>query len=60
MKKKLLGINELKAYLNSRTFPEEAIICVFDVEDGTRCDVFNSLDYLEDDLILDINIEGGL
>ena len=56
---KLLGVKELRNYLNSNKFDEGAIVCLFDINDGTRHDLFaDSLDYLEADMILDINIGG--
>jgi len=56
----LLGINQLKAYLNSRTFDDRAIVTLFDNSEGIRHDLFlSSLDdeLLNDELILDIYVE---
>lgn len=52
----LLSINELKAYLNSIEFPDDAIVTVYDLSDGTRLDAYLGLQYFEQERILDINI----
>lgn len=59
--RKLLGINDLKKYLNSKEWDDDAILTIFNINEGTRHDVFvDNLDdsWINENLFLDINVEG--